>query len=52
MATRVLLIDDDTGAGATKTLSLNPCHLLPPNQKQVWVWKYLIPEFFPRVHLR
>ncbi|MEM7233647.1 MAG: sugar-binding protein, partial [Planctomycetota bacterium] len=48
----LLLIDDDTGSGATKTLSINPCHLLPPRQKQIWVWKYLIPEFFPRVVLR
>ena len=48
----LLLADDDTGAGASKTLSLNPCHLLPRSQKQIWIWKYLIPEFFPKVILR
>jgi tetratricopeptide (TPR) repeat protein len=52
----LLLTDDDTlhgnqGQGATKTLSVNPCHLLPRNQTQGWVWRYLIPNFFPRVRL-
>ena len=52
----LLLTDDDTlhgnqGQGATKTLSLNPCHLLPRNQTHSWVWRYLIPNFFPRVRL-
>ncbi|MCZ6794763.1 MAG: PQQ-binding-like beta-propeller repeat protein [Planctomycetota bacterium] len=48
----LLLTDDDTGNGATKTLSINSCHLLPRSQKNLWIWKYLIPEFFPRILLR
>jgi hypothetical protein len=47
----LLLTDDDTGQGATKTLSLNPCHLLPKSQKSAWVWRFIIPEFFPKVTL-
>jgi outer membrane protein assembly factor BamB len=54
----LLLTDDDSspyehrGSGATKTLSINPCHIIPRSQKQALVWKFLIPEFFPRVVLR
>ena len=47
----LLLTDDDTGQGATKTLSINPCHLLPRNQKNSPVWRFIIPYFFPRVTL-
>ncbi len=47
----LLLTDDDTGQGATKTLSLNPCHLLPRNQKNSPVWRFIIPYFFPKVTL-
>jgi outer membrane protein assembly factor BamB/TolA-binding protein len=47
----LLLTDDDTGQGATKTLSLNPCHLLPRSQKNSSVWRFIIPSFFPRVTL-
>jgi hypothetical protein len=47
----LLLTDDDTGQGATKTLSLNPCHLLPRSQKSAWVWRFIIPAFFPKVTL-
>jgi tetratricopeptide (TPR) repeat protein/outer membrane protein assembly factor BamB len=47
----LLLTDDDTGQGATKTLSLNPCHLLPRSQKNSWVWRFIIHEYFPRVTL-
>jgi hypothetical protein len=45
------LTDDDTGQGATKTLSLNPCHLLPRNHKQSPVWRFIVPYFFPKVTL-
>ncbi|MBN1441399.1 MAG: PQQ-binding-like beta-propeller repeat protein, partial [Planctomycetes bacterium] len=48
----LLLLDDDSGTGATKTLSLNPCHLLPRDQKSFSIWKFLIPQFFPRIVLR
>mgnify|MGYP001227784306 CR=1 FL=1 len=48
----LLLTDDDTGRGATKTLSINPCHLIPRKQRNVWIWRFMIPEFFPRVRLR
>jgi outer membrane protein assembly factor BamB len=48
----LLLTDDDTGRGATKTLSINPCHLIPHNQKRFWIWKHLVPAFFPKVTLR
>jgi tetratricopeptide (TPR) repeat protein len=48
----LLLTDDDTGRGATKTLSINPCHLIPRKQRNVWIWRFMIPEFFPRVKLR
>jgi hypothetical protein len=47
----LLLTDDDTGQEATKTLSLNPCHLLPRRQKGGAVWRFLIPNFFPKVVL-
>jgi outer membrane protein assembly factor BamB/tetratricopeptide (TPR) repeat protein len=47
----LLLTDDDSGRGATKTLSLNPCHLVPRGQKSPLVWKFIIPEFFPKVRL-
>ena len=47
----LLLTDDDTGQEATKTLSLNPCHLLPRRQKGGSVWRFLIPNFFPKVVL-
>jgi hypothetical protein len=45
----LLLIDDDTGQGSTKTLSLTPCHLLPRDPSRIW--RYLIPEYFPKVTL-
>jgi outer membrane protein assembly factor BamB len=45
----LLLTDDDSGRGATKTLSLNPCHLLPRDPKQIW--HFLTPEYFPKVVL-
>jgi len=45
----LLLTDDDTGQGATKTLSLNPCHLLPRDPKKIW--RFLIPQYFPKVVL-
>ena len=48
----LLLTDDDTGRGATKTLSINPCHLIPRKQRNIWIWRFMIPEFFPRVKLR
>ena len=47
----LLLTDDDTGQGATKTLSMNPCHLLPRSQRNSWVWRFIIPMFFPKVTL-
>ncbi len=47
----LLLTDDDTGQGATKTLSLNPCHLLPYSQKSNLVWRFIVPNFFPQVRL-
>lgn len=47
----LLLTDDDTGQEATKTLSLNPCHLLPRRQKGGAVWRFLIPNYFPKVVL-
>ena len=47
----LLLTDDDTGQGATKTLSLNPCLLLPKSQKNSRLWRYIIPNFFPKVRL-
>ncbi len=47
----LLLTDDDRGQGATKTLSINPCHLLPRNQKNSPVWRFIIPNFFPKVTL-
>ncbi len=48
----LLLTDDDSGRGATKTLSLNPCHRIPRKQRNAWIWRFLVPEFFPRVQLR
>ncbi|MCH2581676.1 MAG: hypothetical protein MK133_10830, partial [Planctomycetes bacterium] len=48
----LLLTDDDTGRGATKTLSINPCPLIPRKPRNVWIWRFMIPEFFPRVRLR
>ena len=45
----LLLTDDDTGQGATKTLGLKPCHLLPRDPKRIW--RFLIPEYFPKVVL-
>ena len=48
----LLLTDDDTGRGATKTLSLNPCHLIPREQKNMAIWRFLVPEYFPRIRLR
>jgi outer membrane protein assembly factor BamB len=45
----LLLTDDDTGQGATKTLSVNPCHLLPRDPKKIW--RFLIPQYFPKVVL-
>ena len=47
----LLLTDDDTGQGATKSLSMNPCHLLPRSQRNSWVWRFIIPMFFPKVTL-
>ena len=47
----LLLADDDTGQGATKTLSINPCQLLPHSQKSGLVWRFIIPNYFPRVKL-
>jgi hypothetical protein len=47
----LLVADDDTGQGATKTLSMNPCHLLPRNQKSTGIWRFVVPYFFPRVRL-
>lgn len=47
----LLLLDDDTGQGVEKTLSLNPCHLLPRRQKSYGAARHLIPSFFPRVVL-
>lgn len=47
----LVVTDDDTGQGATKMLSLNPCHLLPRDQTSRAIWKHLKPEFFPRVVL-
>ena len=47
----LLLTDDDTGQGVTKTLSINPCHLLPHSQKSSLVWRFIVPNFFPRVKL-
>ena len=45
----LLITDDDTNGGATKTLSLTPCHLLPRDPKRIW--RFLTPEYFPRVIL-
>lgn len=47
----LLLTDDDTGRGATKTLSINPCQILPYQQKSPLVWRFVVPNFFPRVRL-
>jgi outer membrane protein assembly factor BamB len=47
----LLLTDDDSGQGATKTLSANPCHLLPRNQKHSQMFRFIIPYYFPRVTL-
>ncbi|MBI4583658.1 MAG: PQQ-binding-like beta-propeller repeat protein [Planctomycetes bacterium] len=47
----LIITDDDTGQGASKMLSLNPCHLLPREQAQRFIWKHLIPEYFPKVIL-
>ena len=48
----LLLTDDDGGRGATKTLSINPCHLIPRKQRNFYIWRHMIPEFFPRIRLR
>jgi len=48
----LLLTDDDSGRGATKTLSINPCHLIPRKQRNFYIWRHMIPEFFPRIRLR
>src|SRR4029453_11974556 len=48
----LLLTDDDTGQGATKTLSLNPCHLLPRSQRNSFVYRFIVPFFFPKVTLK
>lgn len=47
----LLLLDDDTGQGVEKTLSWNPCHLIPRKQKSYGAARHLIPYFFPRVVL-
>jgi hypothetical protein len=52
----LLLTDDDAshgtgGQGANRTLSMNPCHLLPRKQKHSSVWRFIIPDFFPKVRL-
>ncbi len=47
----LLLTDDDTGQGASKTLSINPCQLLPNSHKSRLVWRFIVPNFFPRVKL-
>ena len=45
----LLLTDDDGGRGASKTLSYNACHLLSRDPGKIW--RFLIPEYFPRVTL-
>ncbi len=47
----LIVTDDDSGQGATKMLSINPCHLLPRDQTSRSIWKHLKPEFFPKVIL-
>ncbi len=47
----LVVTDDDTGQGATKMMSLKPCHLIPRDQISRSIWRHLIPKYFPTVVL-
>ena len=47
----LVVTDDDSGQGATKMLSIKPCHLLPRGDISRSIWRHLVPEYFPKVVL-